>query len=143
MVKLASPIDLSPPQRLPASAAETWRAVVGTMARAGTLDAAVLPAVERYCTLIARWRAAEAAIAAEGVVIEAPRSKVRSVNPWISISRNTAAQAAKLEAELGLTPARRGSARQAAPGGRLQADGTPAPLTAWENHLARVETGKR
>jgi len=110
-----------------------WLAVIGALAAAGTLGAETLPAIERYCVVLSRWRAAEAALAREGTVVAAPTSGVAMISPWLSVSRSAAAQLAKLEAELGLVPARRSNAVRAAR--PLQADGTPAPPTALDRAM--------
>ena len=105
-------IDLSCPADLPDSARSVWQAAINAMAVEGTLAAEVLPGVERYCRIYARWSQAEKKLAGEGIVITAPRTGVTMVNPWHGISRTAAAQLGRLEAELGLTPLRRGRVSQ-------------------------------
>ena len=106
-----TPVD--PPAHLPESAIEVWRATIEAMAAAKTLDAGCLPAVERYVTAVCRWREAERHLADEGAVLRAAKTGVPSVNVWHSIGRAAAAQVTRLEAELGLVPARRSRIWQA------------------------------
>jgi phage terminase small subunit len=107
------------------------------MVDAGTLAAESLAAVERYCLTYVRWREAEAMMAADGVVVRARRTGVPAISIWFSVSRIAAAQMGKLEAELGLVPARRGRATRAMRA--LLADGTLAPPTDWEMLPERLE----
>jgi phage terminase small subunit len=98
------------------------------MAHAGTLDAASLPLIERYATQWARWRHAAAKLEAEGVVTIAPVSGVPAISAWHGVARTAAVQCTKLEAELGLAPARRDVRQAVAP---LRADGTAGPRPGW------------
>jgi P27 family predicted phage terminase small subunit len=91
------------------------------MAAARKLSTEALPLIERYSLMCVRWRVAEQHLAAEGEVIAAKRSGVAQINPWLGISRTTAAQLAKLEKDLGLTPGSR-----VFPMLPLRVDGTPA-----------------
>ena len=116
-----TPVD--PPAHLPEPAIEVWRTTIEAMAAAKTLDAGCLPAVERYATAVCRWREAERHLADEGAVLRAAKTGVPSVNVWHSIGRAAAAQITRLEAELGLVPARRSRIWQAVQ--PLKADGTP------------------
>ena len=72
-------VNLAPPAHLSEPARVVWQATVATMANAGTLDAAALPLIERYCVQWARWRHAEARLEAEGVIVIAPVSGVPQV----------------------------------------------------------------
>src|SRR5690348_17144129 len=98
---------MPPPPHLTGAAAEIWPVVLRERAAEGWLTADTLPLIQRYCIAFGRWREAEAAIAAEGAVVEAPKTKVKMVNPWLSISRNAAAEMSRLERELKISPARR------------------------------------
>jgi P27 family predicted phage terminase small subunit len=130
MLQDQTAVDLACPSHLPEAARPVWDATVAAMVDAGTLAAESLVAIERYCLSYVRWREAEAMMAADGVVVRARRTGVPAVSIWFSISRVTAAQMGKLEAELGLVPARRGRATRATRA--LLGDGTPAPRTDWE-----------
>lgn len=122
-----APVDLRCPEWL-AAARDVWDAAIRAMAAAHTLSPENLPLVERYASAHLRWREAERMILDGGAVIAAPRSKVPMANPWLSISRSAAAAATRLEAELGLSPARRGRASR--PARSLRADGSARPA-AW------------
>lgn len=128
---------ISCPPHLTGAARDVWAFVIEAMAEARTLDPANLPAIERYCLAYSRWRTAEAKLASEGIVLKAPRTGVRMVNPWVSVSRNAAAAMAKLEAELGLSPSRRGLARGARRS--LRADGSRRPLSAIEQLVNELD----
>lgn len=133
-------IDLSPPATLPNAAKPVWVATVQALAAAGSLSADLAPQIERYAVAVARWREAEAKLAAEGIILTAPGSGVPMVNPWHGISRAAAAEAGRLERELGLTPLRRArTGRAARP---LLANGRPAPVSEVERLLALAEVGE-
>lgn len=133
------PVDVTCPSHLPDEARPVWKAVVVALAAAGTLAEESLVSIERYCTYYARWRQAEAILSAEGIVVRARRTGVPSVNIWLGISRAAASQLSKLEAELGLVPARRSrTSRASRP---LLCDGSPAPRTALEELLRANEVG--
>jgi phage terminase small subunit len=97
------------------------------MAKAATLTAEVLPQIERYAVAIARWREAEQQLATQGVIILAPSSGVAAVNPWHNVGRSAAAEASRLERELGLSPLRWSRVDPAAY--PLLENGKPAPKT--------------
>jgi P27 family predicted phage terminase small subunit len=137
MLKDRTAVDLACPSHLPEAARPVWDATIAAMVDAGTLAAESLVAIERYCLFYDRWREAEAMMAADGVVVRAKRTGVPAVSIWFSISRVAAVQMGKLEAELGLVPARRGRVTRAMRA--LQADGTPGPRTAWEELIDRFE----
>jgi P27 family predicted phage terminase small subunit len=118
------------PAHLTPEALETWHQTIAAMAEARTLSAANLPAVERYAAATARWREAQTRLAAEGSVTSAPRTGVPMISPWVSIARNAAAECARLEIELALSPARRGRAHEASR--PLRANGTRGPRSDWE-----------
>ena len=120
---LTCPAHLSPVAR------EVWESTIQTMAAARTLDTGTLPAVERYAVAVCRWREAERHLADEGTVLHAAKTGVPSVNVWHSISRAAAVQITRLEAELGLVPARRSRVWQAVQ--PLKADGTPGKRASW------------
>jgi P27 family predicted phage terminase small subunit len=123
-------VPLDPPVHLTDAAREVWRVTVRAMADARTLAPENLPQIERYAAATARWREAQAKIATEGSVITARRSGVEMLSPWLSVARAAAAEAAKAEIELGLSPARRGRAHEASR--PLRANGTRGPRSDWE-----------
>ena len=120
---------VDPPAHLPESAIEVWRTTIEAMAAAKTFDVGCLPAVERYAVSVSRWREAEAHLLTEGAVLAASKTHVPSINVWHSISRAAAAQVTRLEAELGLVPARRSRVWQAVQ--PIKADGTPGKRASW------------
>lgn len=77
-----------PPEHLPEDAAEVWREIVATNDLAGTVDRAAL---EAFCTLVARLRAARARVNEEGMVVTDPRGRVVP-HPALAVERQTAEQ---------------------------------------------------
>jgi phage terminase small subunit len=133
---MASPrVDLSPPASLPEAAYPVWTAAIAALADAGALSPELLPAVERLALLTARWREAEARVRTEGVIVEAPISHVPAANVWLSVAR--AAEAQRIECELGLMPVRRSRAGRAAR--PLLATGRPAPPSVLDRMFAEAE----
>ncbi|MGO2069655.1 terminase small subunit [Glutamicibacter arilaitensis] len=64
---------LAPPERMPAAVREVWEEIVASNELAGTVDR---QALEAYCHLIARLRAAQARIEEEGMVVRDTKGKV-------------------------------------------------------------------
>ncbi|MGO3895363.1 P27 family phage terminase small subunit [Brevibacterium aurantiacum] len=77
-----------PPEDLPADAAEVWREIVASNDLAGTVDRAAL---EAFCTLVARLRAARRRVNKEGMVVTDPRGRVVP-HPALTVERQTAEQ---------------------------------------------------
>lgn len=77
-----------PPEHLPEDAAEVWREIVATNDLAGTVDRAAL---EAFCTLVARLRAARRRVNEEGMVVTDPRGRVVP-HPALAVERQTAEQ---------------------------------------------------
>lgn len=77
-----------PPDHLPDDAAEVWREIVATNDLAGTVDRAAL---EAFCTLVARLRAARRRVNEEGMVVTDPRGRVVP-HPALAVERQTAEQ---------------------------------------------------
>lgn len=77
-----------PPDHLPEEAAEVWREIVATNDLAGTVDRAAL---EAFCTLVARLRAARSRVNEEGMVVTDPRGRVVP-HPALAVERQTAEQ---------------------------------------------------
>lgn len=73
---------------MPADAAEVWREIVATNDLAGTVDRAAL---EAFCTLVARLRAARRRVNEEGMVVTDPRGRVVP-HPALGVERQTAEQ---------------------------------------------------
>ena len=64
---------LSPPERMPEKVAEVWREIVSSNELAANVDR---QALEAYCHLIARLRAAQERIEEEGMVVRDTKGKV-------------------------------------------------------------------
>lgn len=77
-----------PPEHLPEDAAEVWREIIATNDLAGTVDRAAL---EAFCTLVARLRAARSRVNEEGMVVTDPRGRVVP-HPALAVERQTAEQ---------------------------------------------------
>lgn len=75
MVDNAGEVDprLAPPERMPQDVRQVWEEIVEANELAGTVDR---QALEAYCHLIARLRAAQERIAAEGMVVRDTKGKV-------------------------------------------------------------------
>ena len=95
------------PRHLTGLARVTWPIVVRELTLAGQLGADNARVIERYVTLYARWREAESHLATEGAITAAPRTGTPMHNPWLSVSNAAADRLARMEAEMGLTPAAR------------------------------------
>lgn len=88
MTKQSGPENLDPPESLPEDVAEVWREIVASNDLAGTVDRAAL---EAFCTLMARLRAARARVSEEGMVVEDKRGRVVP-HPALTVERQTAEQ---------------------------------------------------
>lgn len=77
-----------PPEDLPEDAADVWCEIVASNDLAGTVDRAAL---EAFCTLVARLRAARARVNEEGMVVTDPRGRVVP-HPALAVERQTAEQ---------------------------------------------------
>lgn len=88
MTKQSGPENLDPPESLPEDAADVWREIVASNDLAGTVDRAAL---EAFCTLMARLRAARARVSEEGMVVEDKRGRVVP-HPALTVERQTAEQ---------------------------------------------------
>lgn len=113
----AAPLNVPPPDSLPPVAKEEWRRLVPILQACGLLTAADLTAFAIYCTLFARWREAEdhlnAPIDTEGDQKGVSKSLHKTPNghvqpsPWLTISRQMAAEMKPYLIEFGMTPAAR------------------------------------
>lgn len=84
--KPEAPIE--PPAGLPEAAADVWREIVASNDLAGTVDRSAL---EAFCTLVARLRAARQRVEDEGMVVKDPRGRVVP-HPALAVERQTAEQ---------------------------------------------------
>jgi len=106
--------DRTPPAWLADEGLESWNTLAPMMDDANILTAADVGALARYCVLLARWRAAESAIATGGATYTTGSGIVRA-RPEVASAATLAGHLARLEAELCLTPAARARARMTAP----------------------------
>lgn len=113
------------PDYLTGEAAACWKRTARDLYDAGLLGALDRDALALYCTAFARWREAEAKIAAEGVVVPGPvkRNDEGAVvgggqevpNPYLSVADKAFECLTRLQGALGMTPAARGRVRLAKP----------------------------
>ncbi len=68
------------------------------------VDVAVLAA---YCNSFARWQMAEEKLRRDGLLVEAPRTKVPMHNPYRDIARQERSDCIRFAAELGISPSAR------------------------------------
>jgi P27 family predicted phage terminase small subunit len=106
---------LTCPRHLKGQARATWYEVVAWLTAARTLGLECAPLVERYSLTFARWREAEAQLAAGGMMLKAEGTGTLYPSPWLYVTRGEGAVLLKLEAELGLGPSARGRVTTAPP----------------------------
>jgi P27 family predicted phage terminase small subunit len=118
------PMTIQPPEFLDDYGTSVFRQTMTAMAANFTLDNVSVPMIERYAAAMMTWRNAEQQIAQAGIIIRARRSKVPAINPFVSISRKSGAEARTLEKLLGLAPAARRVSIASVP---IDAGGRPVP----------------
>jgi P27 family predicted phage terminase small subunit len=99
-----------PPDWLDRVGKHAFRWLVKHLDQMGVLTLSDSKALERYCQIYARWREAEALLRVHGQVMLVKRedgSEVPRKNPAVAIASDLSHQLARLEADLGLTPASR------------------------------------
>src|SRR4051794_5971594 len=90
-IAAAPAVDLRPPAHLSEVARRHWRETVAKLRAVGMLADLDAAAMEQYCSLYARWRAAEDEIEAEGQIVELPNG-IRAINPAAKLSLQCQAQ---------------------------------------------------
>lgn len=90
-------------------AAEHWARVTDAMRAAGTLGAENVHQVQRLVLAYVRYDQAASEVARSGAVTKAPKTKVPMLSVWVSVLKGASEEASTIEAELGLTPRRRGA----------------------------------
>jgi P27 family predicted phage terminase small subunit len=110
---------LTCPRHLKGQARATWHEVVAWLTAARTIGLECAPLVERYALTFARWREAEAQLAAGGLMLKAEGTGTLYPSPWLYVARGEGAVLLKLEAELGLGPSARGRVTTVAPPGAV------------------------
>jgi P27 family predicted phage terminase small subunit len=98
------------PSWLPPEAKQEWRRVVPALKDRRTITKADLPMLEAYCLAAGTVRRAQAAIAADGDLIETERGDKRR-HPAFQTMFQALTESRRLAAELGLTPASRNKAK--------------------------------
>lgn len=112
----------SAPSYLGEDAAAEWRRVARTLHEMRVLTEADLQALALYCAAFERWRAAEAEIEKEGLVVPTGTTgRGVKANPAVSISNMAWEQMRKILIEFGMTPSSRARV-QALDGGEAEAD---------------------
>ena len=94
------------PSWLIPDAKAAWRRLAPGLAASGLLTKVDRNALARYCTLWARWRAAEDHIRENGSLHKLPSGYV-ATNPHVAIAGRLAVLLSKLEHDFGMTPAAR------------------------------------
>ena len=100
---------LTCPASLRGPARRMWASLTREMVTAGTWGSECRPLAERYCATWARYVAAEAELAAGGVMLRAAVTGTPYVSPLAYFVRNEGRELLRMEAELGRSPASRGT----------------------------------
>lgn len=86
-----------------------WQSVTAAMREQGTFGPENRHQVQRLALAYVRYDHASAEIARGGAITRAPRTKVQMLSVWLTVAKHASDEASTLEAELGLTPRRRGA----------------------------------
>ena len=105
------------PAHLDDEARAEWARIAPELKRLGLLTRIDRAALALYCVVWSRWVFAEIQINDQGPVVEAPKTKVRMHNPFVSISHRAQTQMLRLLTEFGLTPSARSRIRAIEPPG--------------------------
>lgn len=114
---------LAVPQHLADAERAVWASVVSAMTAMRTVGIENAGLLERYAVSLCRWRDAERHLAAEGIMLQAARTKTARISPWLGISRAEADRCLKMEAELGITPSSRSRATTVSTEAEAPSDG--------------------
>ena len=106
------------PEFLDATAKAEWQRIAPELDRLGLLTGIDRAALAGYCSLWARWQAAEAVIQRDGMTFETPNGFIQK-NPAVTIARESLALLRNFSSEFGLSPASR-SKVQAGPPARTE-----------------------
>lgn len=82
-----------------------WRRIMPALTKRRLLTETDLAQLESYCVAVGMAREAEAEIARDGIVIDAPQGKKR--HPAVGVMHASMAEARRIAAEFGLTPVSR------------------------------------
>lgn len=94
------------PNYLSDDAKRVWRKLAPRLHEAGLLTEVDVYALAQYCTLYARWRQAEKALASDGPVITTSNGNMVQ-SPWMGIANRALEMMNRLAREFGMTPASR------------------------------------
>lgn len=103
------PLDASapdPPRHLSAGARAEWRQVVPELHRMGVIARLDGTLLAMYAEAVARWRAAERIVAADGMLLTTQQGN-RIQHPAVGVANVARRDAVRIMGELGLTPAAR------------------------------------
>ncbi len=99
--------DTLPPEWLSPEAREHWPEVAKHLRDAKILTVMDVTALSLYCEAFARWRAAQAEVAANGMIVYSAKSGFPVQSPYVSIANAAWAQMLKILVEFGMTPSSR------------------------------------
>lgn len=105
----------APPEWLHAYGKAEWHRVVPQLVADRKIAAHELGTVESYCLQIANLRIAEAIVAQEGPIYQAPSGEMKR-HPATTLVKEAVEASRRLANELGLTPASRAKNSGGAPG---------------------------
>lgn len=106
------------PDHLPADMAGEWSEIAAELQARGLLTASVLGVVATYLVSLWTVRQAQGEIARRGVLVAGAGGALKP-NPANALLVKSQDTAARLAAELGLTPAARSKAAMSAPAGKV------------------------
>jgi P27 family predicted phage terminase small subunit len=118
----------APPGHLTDEAADAWRHLVGLLRAAGNLARTDPAVVEVYAINVALLREAQAAVTADGIVLQ--RAGTPVAHPAAAVLNAASMRIKAIAAELGLTPA----------SSKFAADRGEAKQTGWDGLVGLVGT---
>lgn len=98
--------DIDPPEWLSDRAATMWKMLVPELLREHVIALTDLHNVEAFCTAYDNWRAAQAAVAQFGIVVESSQGSPMK-NPALTAANEAMRQMVTFGSMLGLDPASR------------------------------------
>lgn len=90
-----------------AMARAEWNRITPELVRVRVATKADIAVLSAYCLTYARWQLAESKLRRDGLIVEAPRTKVPMHNMYRDIGRQSMQDCIKFAAELGITPSAR------------------------------------
>lgn len=92
-----------------------WNRLAPELVRVRVVTKADIAVLSAYCLTYARWQFAESKLRRDGLIVEAPRTKVPMHNMYRDIARQSMQDCIKFAAELGVTPSARTRVQGAEP----------------------------